>query len=393
MKVVAYPSDDFGCGHHRIIWPAQALQAQGHDVTIVRAQDRHIRLAFGDYGELRDVQLEGDFDVVIFQRITSGRMVQAITKLREKGIAVVVDVDDDLSSIHPSNPAWTMLNPNRAKHETEIAARAGMFKSQAHMDAYRAEREKRYDHSWNHLHEVCRRATLVTVSTPELLRRYAAHGRGVVLPNLTPDHYLAVPHEDSDLIGWPATLASHPNDPHALGNALARVMQDGARFATAGGNDQAQMKIAFGLPREPEDMVAGEIDTWPDVVTLLGLAVAPLADTRFNAAKSWLKPLECAAVGVPVIMSPRAEYTRLHKLGIGILAEKPRDWYRALRSLLDDVPRRLDASLAGREAARGLAVSTNAWKHWEAWDKSLNIQLHGDKKGGQAPKRLTPAVT
>ena len=56
-------------------------------------------------------------------------------------------------------------------------------------------------------------------------------------------------------------------------------------------------------------------------VAKLGIGVAPLADTKFNAAKSWLKMAEMAALGVPCVVSPRAEYMRLHEQWIGSLAE------------------------------------------------------------------------
>jgi hypothetical protein len=164
-----------------MIWPGEACASAGHDVTVVAQDRRTVRLVMeGDL--VRDVLVDRGVDVVVMQRVTHAYMAQAVAVLRSKGVAVVVDVDDDLSSIHPSNPAWAMHHPgNEGK-------RLG---GQVHR------------HSWRNLAAACRDATLVTVSTPALLDVYARHGRGHVLPNYLPDMYYGLERVDSDTIGWP----------------------------------------------------------------------------------------------------------------------------------------------------------------------------------------------
>ncbi len=98
------------------------------------------------------------------------------------------------------------------------------------------------------------------------------------------------------------------------------------------------------------------------------------ADTKFNASKSWLKALELSAVGVPWVGSPRAEYTRLHAYGAGILASKPKDWYRALNQLRSSEVLRKELSDAGREAAAQLKIRDHAWRWVEAWEDAVRIQ-------------------
>src|SRR5690606_28606720 len=44
MKIYVYPADEYGCGYYRLIWPAQALQAQGHDIQIVMPKQRGFSL-------------------------------------------------------------------------------------------------------------------------------------------------------------------------------------------------------------------------------------------------------------------------------------------------------------------------------------------------------------
>lgn len=376
MKIVAYPADKNGCGYLRLIWPCEVLREQGIDVEVVETKDRHLRINY-DQGKIVSVD-SPDCDVVMFQRVCDRRLLDVIKFLREKrGIAVVVDVDDDLSAIHPANPAWQMLDPNRAKRETDLALRMGKIKLDQADYVYSTLMDT-YKSSWLNLIEACKLATLVTVSTPGLLRRYAAHGRGMVVSNYIPDHYFTAEHTDNDVIGWPAALLSHPNDPPAVGNAIARLVSEGVTFATMG-NPPEGVGRYFGMNSDPVDYGANvEVHDWHQAVAQLGIGIAPLADTRFNMSKSWLKPLEMSAVGVPWVASPRDEYKKINKMGAGILADKPKVWYRELRRLVDDPHLRNDLAAAGRDVAWQLRLSSNAY-HWaEAWDLAFSIQRQSE---------------
>jgi hypothetical protein len=339
VKVIVYPADAFGCGSFRMRWPSEACAAAGHDVHVVDPKDRKLRVVVeGD--QVRDV-LDVDADVVVLQRVTHAYMAQAVGVMRAKGITVVVDVDDDLSSIHPSNPAWAVHRPG-----------AGL-------------------HSWHNVALACRNASLVTVSTPALLDVYARHGRGHVLPNYLPDYYYGIERVDSDTIGWPGSYHSHPNDPESLGGAIARLVDEGADFVMRG--DSTGAGRAFGLAADPPGG-AVPIEEWPHAVASLGVGIAPLADTKFNRAKSWLKPLEMSACGVPWVASPRAEYQRLHALGAGVLADRPRAWHRELKRLRKSAALRAELSDAGRAVAGQLRLRDNAWRWAEAWQKAYELQ-------------------
>lgn len=337
MRTVVYPSDSFGCGSFRAIWPGQHLAAAGHDVEVVGPTDRRVRVVM-DGHTVKDVLV--DADIVVLQRVTHAYMAQAVGVMRAKGITVIVDVDDDLSSIHPSNPAWAVHRPG-----------AGL-------------------HSWHNLALACRNASLVTVSTPALLDVYARHGRGHVLPNYLPDMYYGLPREDSDVVGWPGSFHSHPNDPEVVGGAVARLVDEGAEFVMRG--DPTGAGRAFGLAQDPPGGGVS-VTEWPAAVAALGVGMAPLADTRFNAAKSWLKPLEMSAAGVPWVASPRVEYRRLHELGAGVLADRPRTWYRELKRLRQSAALRAELSEAGRAVAEGLRLRDHAWRWWEAWQRAVEI--------------------
>lgn len=339
MKVVVYPADAFGCGSFRMRWPGEACAAAGHDVRVVDPKDRKLKVVMEDH-TVKDV-LDVDADVVVLQRVTHAYMAQAVGIMRAKGVTVVVDVDDDLSSIHPSNPAWAVHRPG-----------AGL-------------------HSWHNVAEACRNASLVTVSTPALLDVYARHGRGHVLPNYLPDMYYGLSRTDSDTVGWPGSYHSHPNDPESLGGAVARLVDEGAEFVMRG--DSTGAGRAFGLAADPPGGPV-PIEEWPAAVASLGIGIAPLADTKFNAAKSALKVIEMSACGVPWVASPRAEYKRIHAMGAGVLADRPRTWYRELKRLRESPALRAELSEAGRAVAEQLRLSQNAWRWAEAWGRAYEMQ-------------------
>lgn len=348
MRVVVYPADMFGCGHFRLIWATELLRSQGHDVEVLSTHERQVELVLE--GEIvRDVRI--DADVVVFQRVTHQWIAQAVSVLRAKGVAVVVDIDDDLNSIHPKNPAWESMHPRNYGRKL-----AGGQTNR---------------HSWSHLNMACRDATLVTVSTPALLDVYARHGRGQVIPNYLPDMYYNVPHEDSDTIGWPASLHSHPDDPSAVGWSVQRLVSDGSDFRVCG--DPKGTGSAFSLPQDAPGEPA-ELRAWPAKVAELGIGIAPLADTRFNRAKSWLKPLEMSALGVPWVASPRAEYVRLNQLGAGVLADHPRRWYRELSALRASAGLRQEHREKNRAVADTLRLRDHSWRWMEAWERAHSLQ-------------------
>lgn len=351
MIVYCYPADLYGCGYYRLIFAANVLAAQGHQVRVIPPHSEHSIQAMKDpRGGLFAAGAPADADVLVFQRVTFAPMVEAIGKFRERGIAVVIDIDDDLDRIDPRNPAWAMLHPASNTGQTWVTAL-----------------------------QACRAATLVTVSTPALLPRYAPSprkgvpGNGVVIPNFVPSLFLQVPRYDSPVFGWGGSLHSHAADLPQLGDSVARLMREGHQFRVVGPKDG--IREALSLPWEPDATGGLPIQDWAAGLSTLGVGVAPLADTVFNLAKSRLKLLEKASLGVPTVFSPRPDYLALHKAtGVGIPAAKPKDWYRELKRLVEDDGYRRQMSIASRAAVAQLTVDLNAWKWLDAWSHALKLQ-------------------
>jgi hypothetical protein len=353
MKVYVVPSDAFGCGHYRLIWPANVLQKQGVDIAILPPKKDSgfmVKVQENEDGtqSLLSTVIPEDADVIVLQRPGHPLQPQLIQMLRSNKIAVVVDMDDDMSSIHPDNIAFHTYRPG----------------SQSPL-------------SWRWAMESCKVASLVTTSTKSLLRVYAKHGRGAVLDNYVPEAYLGYDKQDSGAFGWAGTTKSHPNDLQTTVPAVQRLISDGYRFKVVGG--KSKVKQCLRLRDDPDVTGSIPLDRWTRVIgEELDVGMVPLAPTSFNTSKSRLKGIEYMAVGVPWVASPREEYRKLHReSGCGLLADNPKDWYSKLKLLMDDDVMRKEQAEAGREYMQTQTYQANAWRWLEAWTRALEIERGG----------------
>lgn len=327
MRVCVVPADEGGCGYYRLIWPAEVLIEQGYDVTI----------------STREAAAEtpaDDYDVVVIQRPTKAAMGLHIQQMQRAGIAVVVEIDDDFSSIPRNNSAWSQFNPHWNKES-----------------------------NWSHLAAASQAADLVTVSTPRLAERYGANGRGSVLMNYFPERYLSIEGElnERPTVGWTGTPTTHADDLDVVGIGVAQAVEDtGSRFRAIGSPATHHALGVTGDTVEWCDLLT----TYPMHVANLDVGIVPLADNRFNEAKSWLKGLEYAALGVPFVASPVREYVNLYQYA-GRLANRPREWRTQLRELLANEEYRLEAGAHGREGVKDLTIEKNAWRWMETWEQAL----------------------
>lgn len=345
MTVYVYPADTTGCGHYRLIWPAQVVQQLGLDVKIIHPSERDLETSLS--GKVRDDQLlkviyPKDASLIILQRPTHKILHQAVKLLREEGIPVIVDMDDDLSCIHPANPAFMSMHP---KNDST-------------------------GHNWRYAEIACKNATMVTTSTDALMQRYAMPDRGRVLYNCVPDRFLNLPIPERTHFGWAGSLHSHPDDLDPLGSSVSQLMRMGYKFKIISSGKGVAQKL--GLADEVEDTGIVPMAQWPNAVNQLKVGIAPLADTRFNQAKSWLKPLEYSALGIPWVASPRAEYTRLFKQSNGgLLAKKTSEWVNKIKRLMHDESFYKEQSESVKEMARQFTYERRAHFWAEAWADAI----------------------
>lgn len=345
MKVIAHGAKKDACRLYRISLPIEALN--NNDVS--EEYDRHYQTVVQDTisGQtLIDVLDPPDADVIVFQRVLRRTTYELMRVLQQKhDKAVVLEIDDDFHAVPPFHPTRDIVDPIKSPDiNREWLMRAAQI------------------------------ADLVTVSTPALAQRYGAHGRVVVLPNYVPRSYLDLQqqHHKGIWVGWSGSTVTHVGDLNVTKGGVATAIEDcNAELHIIGQADG----IADGLGTTKRFRTTGWVglDKYPRALAQLDIAIAPLKNNTFNKSKSWLKPVEAAAVGVPTVMSPVDEYVRLHKdYGLGIIAENANDWYSLIARLIKEPALRDEMAASGREVVREhLTIEDNAWKWEEAWALAL----------------------
>lgn len=383
MRVQVHAADAGGCGHYRLIWPSMAIHYAGLDdvdVDLITPDDgaglasfdcradlaltleRHGIAALEDIAAGRfhpdDLVLGGlstvpDADVVVIQRPLTDRLVDVVRFLKAEGIAVVVEVDDDFRTIHPRNIAWRTVHPSASPRR-----------------------------NYRHLAAACELADLVVVTTPALADRYGRHGRVRIIPNYVPSHYLGLlpperPADDAGIrVGWSGAFDTHPTDLQVTRGGVAEVLRDRSLpFYVVGDHDD---RVAHALGHTGRLAHTGgwlPLSKYPVAMSMLDVGIVPLDDIPFNHAKSWLKGLEFAALGVPFVASPTGPYRELHdRHGIGILAGgRSRDWRRELERLVADDDWRAEVADRNRLAASELTIEGHVDEWVDAWRHALNL--------------------
>ena len=292
-----------------------------------------------------------DTDVLVLQRPMHYLIPDAIEYLQARGTAVVVELDDDFHTAHTDNLAFKI-------HHPRVAPKA----------------------NWQHLGECVKRADLVTVATGALAHRYGSNGRAVVLHNYVSSELLSIPRRgDGATLGWAGSVVNHPNDLKATRGGVAQALHDnpGWSFHCVGGGDFAAI-VARQLELSSDTTYTSTpwktLELHHILMSELDVGIVPLVPLVFNAAKSWLKGLEYAALGIPFVASDLPEYMLLaDRYGIGVLApSKAKVWRRELNSLMQATHREALGAVWRDCVALNLTIERNAWRWPEAWQKALD---------------------
>jgi hypothetical protein len=342
MRVHVYPADEGGCGYYRLIWPAQVVKQSGVDVKIFLpntegAQIQSMCYRDQDGREQLHSVLDPECDVVVLQRPLQRLLADTIPLLQKWGVKVIVEVDDDFHSVNPQNVAWRAADPKRDP-----------------------------DRNRDHLMRACALADRVTVTTAALLDRYGRKS-GLIIPNYVPRWYTTVEKEwhEPVRVGWSGDIATHPQDLQELGSTLSMIQRYGyGVFIVGSGKGVGQRLGIVG-----EVMTSGwvALEQYPWQMAEIDIGVVPLKIEPFNHAKSWLKGLEFAALGVPFIASPTGPYEMLHHMyGIGELASRPKRW---LQQIVKTSAQRQDLGRLYRERVilQNMTIEARGQLWSEAW--------------------------
>lgn len=352
-KVLALRADYGGCSKYRLVEPIKELEKQGFDLDIRIDQDLAIdgeKITSGNRYEYNIFEIQEDIDLLILQRPLNKSIYAVAEQAKKQGIAVVVELDDDLDSVHPNNSAFKSVHPRHSP-------------------------DSNYEWVW----KTCALADMVTVSTPHLTRWGSEVGvETAVLRNCIPDEVFDNPPAASIAVsaglGWTGTVTTHPEDLLEVGDAVARVLRRHSQsFHVVGDSMAVSHQLGLGSPTEV--VATGWVDLEDYMSTIkqhISVGVVPLQLIPFNEGKSNLKGLEMASLGIPFVASPTSEYRYLASLGVGQIAHTPTEWYKALNRLLTDDRK---AYMMGQKYQRIVSdnyrYSQHAHKWFTAWEKAV----------------------
>lgn len=279
-----------------------------------------------------------DCDVVYMQRWMLSDIPDNIRRAQSAGQIIVNDLDDWYWGLHERHFAKNYIDPRYSK-----------------------------DENTNFYRDVLRLSDLVVVSTPFLAdaaKNRLGVANVVMLENCVDfDAYgKQRKHiEGITTIGWHGSTGHRSGDLDILRNVCPNLDPERFAFHHTGHTGQSP---AFW---DEIGVEKNRVTLYPLVSPLkiplmlpFDIGIAPLNDLPFNHAKSWIKPLEYIAAGIPFVASKGREYKRLRdRYGVGRLANKMIDWRKHFNALSNPEVRQSEA-LANREAVQSLDVRHGA---------------------------------
>jgi glycosyltransferase involved in cell wall biosynthesis len=270
-------------------------------------------------------------DAVHVYRRSDPETMGVVLELVRRGTPVIYDNDDDFTGVPKESPNYD---------------RAGALRGQR---AFAASVK------------IARQARVVTTTSEPLAEKYQRAGaqRVEVIANyLAPD--VSRPHAKHDgiVIGWIAALEH---------------MADAARIDIAGALERIVDKhrnvrvecIGVDL-RLPERYRHDAIVLFPELpsrIARFDIGIAPLADLRYNRARSDIKVKEYAASGVPWLASPVGPYATLGEDEGGRLVPDE-GWFEALDRLVTHARERRKLARKAKRWAKRQTIDAVA-DRWE----------------------------
>jgi glycosyltransferase involved in cell wall biosynthesis len=324
-----------GTGNGGVCWYrcAQPAIELGADWIGVVGEPGALRRATGGFAEPRDEAAWTEYDVVVLQLVHGEAWLRRIAELQSAGVTVLYEIDDDLRAV-------------AAEPGHEFAARFPPQRVRAHEAAIRA-------------------CDGVICSTPVLAERLAGvHDRISVCANGVDlvRYPCPLPRRESCTVGW-AGGTGHERAVRPWLTAIAAVLEarPQARFRSVGQPFGQRLTERFGDRASAVPFTA--LDSYPAAMAAFDVALAPAAPSAFFAAKSDLRFLEAAALGLPVVADP-VVYPTVVDGETGLHATTPDEAREALLTLVDDPALRARLGAAARayvERERSSAAAARAW--------------------------------
>jgi glycosyltransferase involved in cell wall biosynthesis len=349
VRVVVVPADRGGCGYYRLVWPAQAVSLVRPDWSVEVVPPELVQAGFVDGRFIGTRGLGPPYpDVLVMQRVGTPGQVHTVRFAQEKGVATVVDFDDAMWCIDKGNMAWKSWNLSNP-----------------------------YDQHWRLCEDAAQVADLVTCTTDALAAHYGRrHGRTQVIPNYVPKAALDLSladYNDTFTAGWAGFTKTHPGDCKVSRPAVETVLRGNGNLRVVADAEGAAAE--WGVDPEVVDSIPSQKlgPSYYKAIARLDLMLVGLRDTPFNRAKSTLKVMEAAAVGVPSVASDNPPHRALAKAGFPVaLASSPGEWEDAaalaMKRWMGEGPDSI--ALEMTNAMQDYTIESNAEQWARAWERA-----------------------
>ena len=353
MKVLLLRADDGGCAFYRTKEPARVVSEQFPNIEVRVDREASVEAEQDPKTHRITVhEVKEDVDLIVVQRPLKQAFQSLLAQARRQGIATAVELDDDFSTIHQANSAYRAVQPesNRLLNKKWLEITAG-------------------------------EADMLTCTTPAL-GKY--NDQYEVLSNYVPESIFDIrkTNHNPPVVGWTGTVQTHPGDLDVTRGQVGKMLGDyGSPFFVVG--DSYGVGQALKLRRETSIAQSDWVplsDYYQTIADSIDIGIVPLERSDFNNAKSWLKGLEFAALGIPFVASATADYQKLHDLGVGKISHDHNGFRYALRSWLNDP----DSARADGESYRSAVQQNFTYEqHAEDWVKAWERAIDIRKKAGK----------
>lgn len=271
------------------------------------------------------------------------------TLARKFGVKLVMDLDDDIWDLHDDNPAKAIFHKG--------------------------------SEALSNFTSICNEVDYMT-TTNEYLRNVIINNTNKtadkikIIPNYIDlklyDH--KSPFKDDgqiQLLHFGSSTHGNDLDDHQFFLGVDRIMKEYPNVAlkTVSGSFLAKFRKRWGQRYE---FTEGQ----PDVYTWIkdgfrksmdetDILVVPLIDDIYNRCKSQIKWLEASSAGKPGIFQDIRQYSEVVNGSNGILASKDTEWYRGIKSMIDD-----------KELRR--KMGQNAFEDVKDWQIQEHLNLYAD---------------
>lgn len=284
--------------------------------------------------------MAGQYDTILCCR-PGDTMLELLKVSLMAGRRVIIDLDDDFTSIPSHNPAYKFTGPGHPTYLTELKR---MLRNPG---------------------------VLTTYASPELIKRYRVDG--VVIPNYYDDAnplwQEAKPARDTVNIGFSGT-STHREDWKLCHEAVKRVMRERPNVKLVVNVDTFIYEQFGEFPEERRLFIPGvPYNDYPLVYKHIDILLIPLRDTYFNRAKSDIKMVECGATRTAYVASDMPVYREWARGG---LLAGENGWYEQINRLVDSAEERKKYADDGYEHARERTGSVVGRKWVDLIEKVAN---------------------